>query len=65
MAIGTIDYGGGEIGYLVYLKSSLTGDENDYIRDYSRRYDASRMRQRGISSSARSSSRSIARWAST
>ena len=39
VAIGTIDYGGGETGYLVYIKSSLTGDENDYIRDYARRYD--------------------------
>jgi hypothetical protein len=39
VAIGTIDYGGGEKGYLVYLKSSLSGDENDYIRDYARRYD--------------------------
>jgi hypothetical protein len=39
IAIGTIDYGGGETGYLVYIKSSLTGDENDYIRDYARRYD--------------------------
>jgi hypothetical protein len=38
-AIGTIDYGGGQIGYLVYIKSSLTGDENDYVRDYARRYD--------------------------
>jgi hypothetical protein len=38
-AIGTIDYGGGEKGYLVYIKSSLTGDENDYIRDYARRND--------------------------
>ena len=37
VAIGLIDYGGGEKGYLVYLKSSLTGDENDYIRDYARR----------------------------
>ena len=37
VAIGTIDYGGGETGYLVYIKSSLTGDENDYIRDYARR----------------------------
>jgi hypothetical protein len=37
-AIGTIDYGGGEIGYLIYVKASLTGDENDYIRDYVRRY---------------------------
>jgi hypothetical protein len=36
-AIGAIDYGGGETGYLVYIKSSLTGDENDYIRDYARR----------------------------
>jgi hypothetical protein len=39
VAIGIIDYGSGEKGYLVYLKSSLTGDENDYIRDYARRYD--------------------------
>jgi hypothetical protein len=38
VAIGTIDYGGGETGYLMYVKSSLTGDENDYVRDYSRRY---------------------------
>jgi hypothetical protein len=38
VAIGTIDYGGGETGYLVYIKSSLTGDENDYVRDYARRY---------------------------
>jgi hypothetical protein len=38
VAIGTIDYGGGDTGYLVYLKSSLTGDENDYIRDYARRH---------------------------
>jgi hypothetical protein len=39
VAIGVIDYGGGEKGYLVYIKSSLTGDENDYIRDYARRND--------------------------
>jgi len=39
VAIGMIDYGGGEKGYLVYIKSSLTGDENDYIRDYARRND--------------------------
>ena len=37
VAIGTIDYGGGQTGYLVYIKSSLTGDENDYIHDYARR----------------------------
>ncbi|WP_426613594.1 patatin-like phospholipase family protein [Bradyrhizobium sp. McL0616] len=39
VAVGKIDYGGGETGYLVYLKSSLSGDENDYIRDYARRND--------------------------
>jgi hypothetical protein len=39
VAVGTIDYGGGETGYFVYVKSSLTGDENDYIRDYARRYN--------------------------
>jgi hypothetical protein len=39
VAIGTIDYGNEEKGYLVYVKSSLTGDENDYIRDYARRND--------------------------
>ena len=39
VAIGTIDYGGGEKGFLVYIKSSLTGDESDYVRDYARRND--------------------------
>jgi hypothetical protein len=38
-AIGRIDYGGGEEGLLLYIKSSLTGDENDYVRDYARRHD--------------------------
>jgi hypothetical protein len=37
-AIGRIDYGGGQEGVLLYIKSSLTGDENDYILDYARRY---------------------------
>jgi hypothetical protein len=37
-AIGTIDYDGGEKGWILYIKSSLTGDENDYVRDYARRY---------------------------
>jgi hypothetical protein len=37
-AIGTIDYGGDQKGYIFYIKSSLTGDETDYIRDYARRY---------------------------
>jgi hypothetical protein len=37
-AIGDIDYGGGEHGFILYIKASLTGDENDYVRDYARRY---------------------------
>ena len=40
VAVGRIDYGGGETGNLVYLKASLSGDENDYIGDYARRYRA-------------------------
>ena len=40
VAIGTIDYGSGEKGILVYIKSSLTGDENDYVLDYKKRYSA-------------------------
>jgi hypothetical protein len=32
-AVGTIDYGDGEVGHLMYIKSSMTGDE-DYVRDY-------------------------------
>ena len=35
VAIGKIDYGAGEAGYLVYVKPSLTGDENDYISESS------------------------------
>jgi hypothetical protein len=37
-AIGCIDYGEGRCGYILYFKASLTGDENDYIRDYARRF---------------------------
>lgn len=33
-AIGRIDYADGAEGMLVYFKSSLTGDEKDYVRDY-------------------------------
>ncbi|MGL9622588.1 cell division protein [Bradyrhizobium sp. U531] len=40
VAIGVIDYGGDDRGYLVYIKSSLSSDENDYIRDYARRNDS-------------------------
>jgi hypothetical protein len=34
---GTIDYGRGQTGYLLYIKSSLTGNEPDYVRDYRQR----------------------------
>jgi hypothetical protein len=33
-AIGTIDYGADGMGVLLYIKSSMTGDENEYIREY-------------------------------
>jgi len=33
-AVGQIDYGGGERGTLLYLKSTLTGDESPYVRAY-------------------------------
>ena len=33
-AIGTIEYGPDETGHLLYIKSSLTGDENEYIKAY-------------------------------
>jgi hypothetical protein len=34
VAVGSIDYGGGEIGQLVYVKASMTGDESAEIRQY-------------------------------
>jgi Patatin-like phospholipase len=37
-AIGKIEYNKSEQGILVYVKSSVTGDENDYIKDYNRRF---------------------------
>ena len=37
---GTIDYGGGELGYLVYVKLSLTGNEPDYVKQYQREHPA-------------------------
>ena len=37
-AIGEISYPGGHKGVLVYIKASLTGDENDYVFDYKKRY---------------------------
>ena len=33
-ALGKIDYGKDGVGYLLYLKSSVTGDENPYVLDY-------------------------------
>lgn len=37
-ALGVIEYAEGVLGTLLYLKASLSGDENDYIMDYKRRY---------------------------
>jgi len=37
IAIGQIHYGKNQSGTLVYIKASLTGDENDYVLDYARR----------------------------
>jgi Patatin-like phospholipase len=36
-AIGWIEYENGGTGVLLYIKASITGDENDYILDYNRR----------------------------
>jgi len=36
-ALGTIRYGDNEFGHLLYIKSSLAGDENEYIREYKSR----------------------------
>jgi hypothetical protein len=36
-AVGRIDYENGAQGLMVYFKSSLSGDEKDYILDYKRR----------------------------
>lgn len=35
--LGEIDYGPGQTGFLLYLKSSLTGNERDYVLDYQRK----------------------------
>jgi predicted acylesterase/phospholipase RssA len=39
-AIGEITYPGRRKGILVYIKASLTGDENDTVFDYKKRYSA-------------------------
>jgi hypothetical protein len=39
-AVGEIRYGGKDTGILLYVKASLTGDEDDYILDYKRRHSA-------------------------
>jgi hypothetical protein len=38
--VGTIDYGAGEHGRLIYMKLSLTGDEPEAIREYRTRFPA-------------------------
>jgi hypothetical protein len=39
-AAGEINYGRDEKGILLYFKSSLSGDEDDYLLDYKRRHPA-------------------------
>jgi hypothetical protein len=39
-AIGKIQYSESEIGHLLYIKASITGDENEYIREYRSRNPA-------------------------
>jgi hypothetical protein len=39
-AIGQIKYPSGHKGILIYIKSSLTGDENDYVFHYKKRYSS-------------------------
>jgi hypothetical protein len=38
VALGKIEYPNDRTGILLYIKSSLSGDENDYVVDYKRRY---------------------------
>lgn len=37
VAVGRVIYNEGESGVLIYIKSSLSGDESDLVRDYKRR----------------------------
>lgn len=39
-SIGLINYSSTEKGVLIYIKSSLTSDENEYVRAYKRSYSA-------------------------
>ena len=39
-AIGKIHYQDGVDGVLFYIKSSMSGDENDYVLDYKRRHES-------------------------
>jgi len=39
-ALGKIYYSENEIGYLLFIKASITGDENEYIREYRARNPA-------------------------
>ncbi|WP_349962877.1 patatin-like phospholipase family protein [Rhizobium sp. ZPR3] len=37
-AIGRIFYPDGKVGYILYVKAAMTGDEPSYVLDYERRY---------------------------
>jgi hypothetical protein len=36
--VGTIRYGEDQVGHLLYVKASLTGDENPYVREYAEQH---------------------------
>ena len=64
-AIGRILYANGCRGVLLYFKSSLTGDEQDYILDYKKRNPASPHETTGDQFFPRNSAKRIARSAFT
>ena len=72
VAVGLIDYppaSGGtglrEKGVLVYIKASMSGDENDYVTAYKAAYHRFPHEPRPINCSAKSNSKFIGHWANT
>ncbi len=63
-AAGEIQYGPNETGILLYVKASLTDDEDDYILDYKRRCRAFPHETRATNFLARNNWKRIAPWTS-
>ena len=61
-ALGKINYSRTQIGHMLYIKASLTGDENEYISEYRARHPDFPHEPLRISSLTRPSSRRIGRW---